>query len=297
MRHVGEGGAHGLEAFRRLEERGALPFEPVRVDVVLKELGDDLSARHDVHQRDPAQANQNSCDRERRSLGAVHDDHGRPAERGLESCRSRGNEGEVRRSEERVTPRRDDANVLAGGGREELFRQSRSTKREHLEVEPAREGEARLKHRRPVLPHLCDAAAGEEDEPAPLAARDRRVRRQAFADIIDEGVSRAHRVRSEAAVDLGFEGEERHDPAGDSGDRARPPGAPRPYLGAHVVEERDASAAQSLREEPVEIGEVDENRGVWPRPAGRLRHPGKRLRKRGDLFEDLEDADDGERLG
>ena len=64
-----------------------------------------------------------------------------------------------------MTPRRRDGDVPRGGFGKEIVRKARGSDRDHLEVEPARERDARIEHRRPVLADLGHAAPGEEDEP------------------------------------------------------------------------------------------------------------------------------------
>src|ERR1035438_3031449 len=66
---------------------------------------------------------------------------------------------------------------------------------------------------------------------------------------------------------------------------------PRPELRADVVNDRHPKLVQLARQAQVEIGKVDQHRGVWPSPFGFAHHFAEAAIDERNVLDHLDDAD------
>src|SRR5664280_1118161 len=69
---------------------------------------------------------------------------------------------------------------------------------------------------------------------------------------------------------------------------------PRPELRADVVNDRYPALVQLARQAQIEIGEVDEHRGVWPSPFGLAHNFAEAAIDERNVLDDLDNADFGD---
>ena len=135
--------------------------------------------------------------------------------------------------------------------------------------------------------HFALPRARHEDDAAHAGRRRRRGTRELRGRGVHERVAHPRDVRPEAArvVPALLEAEEDEHRAADPRDRLRAPPAPGPHLRRDVEHDGHAGLREALREREVEVGRVDEDRGVGPLAAPPRRRARWMRRRAKRIFE------------